>query len=278
MSTVLLLLLLFDEFSGLNGDLKIIAEQEIVDCMWKLQAVHHHCRNVQILERIQLDNLKKKSETLEDGWLVIGSEPNPLLRFEFEAELQQIYSSLNIASCAIAKMLNISRTLSFRDLEKKLISYAETTTEPCIKDKVDNCVSVLEEAKTGVLSEYLTSQSIRDKVVHFHCLRASPLQIVNKNETGIVINKITKDNISISSLDKRENIEHKIRVKGKWSELLVLEFVVYSTEQAKWPESSEYIELGAKVSNNEHLDMSNYSEALYTGARKLVLNLLKAII
>ena len=269
---------IFDEFSGLNGELKGAAEQEITDCMWKLQSVHHHCRNVQILERIQLDYLKKKSETLEDGWLVIGSEPTPLLRFEFEAELQQIYSTLNIASCAIAKMLNIGSTLSFRKLERKLTSHLETELEASIKDKVCKCISVLEDAKTGVLSDFLTSQSMRDRVVHFHCLRARPAQIMNENETKIIIDTITKDNVSVSSLDKRDNIEHKIIVKGEWTELLVMEFVVYGTEQAKWAENNEHIELGAKVSNNDHLDMTSYSEALYLGARSLVLNLLSAII
>lgn len=269
---------LFDVFSNLSGELRPAADQEIVDCMWKLQAVHHHCRNVQILERIQIDTLKNKSETLEDGWLVIGSDPNPLLRFEFEAELQQIYSALNIASAAIVKMLGLETTISYRKLENKLIAYSKNATDACIKEKVDKCKSLIEEAKTGVLSEYLTSQSMRDKIVHFHCLRARPIQIMNKNETQIVIDKITKDNVLISSLDERKNIDHKIKIKGEWNELLSLEFVVYSTEQAKWTESSEYIEFGAQVSNIQNLDMSNYSEALYEGARKLVLDLLSTIL
>jgi hypothetical protein len=269
---------LFDVFTNLKGALRPTADQEIVDCMWKLQAAHHHCRNVQILERIQLETLKNKSETLEDGWLTIGSDPNPLLRFEFEAELQQIYSALNIASSAIVKMLGVGRTISFRNLENKLIAYSENATDACINEKVNKCKSLIKEAKNGVLSEYLTSQSMRDKIVHFHCLRARPIQIMNKNEAQIIIHKITKDNVLISSLDERENVEHKIKVKGQWNELLSLEFVVYSTEQTKWTENSEYVEFGAQVSNVENLDMSSYSETLYEGARKLVLDLLSAII
>lgn len=269
---------IFDEFSSLSGTLRELADQEIADCMWKLQAVHHHSRNVQILEQLQLDSLRQKSKALDKGWFVIGSEPNPLLRFEFEAQLQQIYAALNIAACALVKMLRIGQTCGFRDLEKQLNKQKSKFQDNAIIDAVKKCIDTISSAKKSTLSEFFLSQSLRDKVVHFHCLRARPIQILNKNEANLIITAITKDNVIISSLDDREKVEHKVVVRGQWSESLSMEFVVFGTEPHKWPKEDSHVDMGAIVGKDNSLNLSEYSQSLLADTKKLIMDLFQSII
>lgn len=269
---------LFHDFSALTGEKREAADQEVVDCMWKLQAVHHHMQNVQILEQIQIDHLKQKSKALEEGWLVIGSEPTPLLRFEFEAHLQQVYAALNIGASAVVKILGVkNRTCSFRDLSKELLKKKQ---KHCGKSEdliLNECVATLEETKSGLLSEFLGSQSLRDTIVHFHCVRAKPIQVSNQNNTNISITQITKDNVTLSA-GGNPGETHKFYVRGHWSELLAMEFIVFGTEPAKWSKDNTLTDVGAVIERGTPLSMSMYSKNLFNESRSLLLGLLRKVI
>jgi hypothetical protein len=232
-------------------------------------------RNVQILEQIQLTQLKSKSKTLEQGWLVIGSEPNPLLRFEFEAHLQQVYAALNIGASAVAKMLDPkNRVCSFRDLSDLLKKKKSEEVQGTKTLLISDCIEVLEKAKAKTFFDFLEKQSIRDQIVHFHCIRAKPVQVKSTNNIGLQIHKITINNVMVVAEDKTPKESHHISVSGGWSELLVREFVVFGIEKDKWAKDDLIIETGAEIGREAPLSMSEYSLNLFDESRNLLLGLL----
>jgi len=268
----------YDEFGALLTSGCTHAKQELSDCMWKLQAIHHHLKNVQILQNLQLKDLVNKSKSLEKGWLVLSGEPTPLLRFEFEAQLQQIYSVLEIAASGIVKTLGIGNTCSFRKLIKVLESHLKKGTDPSFINCFNKISSKLETAKNGPLSDFFENQSLRDRIVHFHCLRAKPLQVTRNNETKIIITVVTDEIITTASLDDRPNIQHKIRIEGRWSEWHTKEFVVYGLESDKWGEDDQIKEIGPYVKQEQKKDISQYSESLFLETKSLLTDLFRTAI
>ncbi len=268
----------YDEFGALLTSGCTNAKQELSDCMWKLQAIHHHFRNVQILQNLQLRDLVNKSKSLEKGWLVLSSEPTPLLRFEFEAQLQQIYSVLEIAASGVVKALRIDNVCSFRNLIKVLERHSKKCTDPGFTTCFNKISSKLEAAKNGPLSDFFENQSLRDRIVHFHCLRTKPLQVTSNNETKIMVTVITDETITAASLDDRPNIQHKIKIEGRWSEWHTKEFVVYGLESDKWGKDDQIIEIGPYVKQEQKKDISQYSESLFLETKSLLIDLFRTAI
>lgn len=268
----------YDEFGALLTSGCTHAKQELSDCMWKLQAIHHHSKNVQILQNSQLKDLVNKSKGLEKGWIVISSEPTPLLRFEFEAQLQQIYSVLEIAASGVVKTLRIDDVCSFRNLVKVLERHLRKNTDPSFTNCFNEILSKLEAAKNGPLSDFFENQSLRDRIVHFHCLRTKPLQVTSNNETKIMVTVITDETITVAPLDDRPNIQHKIKIEGRWSEWHTKEFVVYGLESDKWGKDDNIIEIGPYVKQEQKKDISQYSESLFLETKYLLIHLFKAAI